>query len=115
MIRGWKALSFNQKASLLVQAAIAAAACLAAVASWTEQVKAKEPLQETQKLTEQNKRIAIATVESLNSGLSGVIATEQHDDVRFSKSQEDLLKKAGASPAEIDKILGQASSARKGP
>jgi len=120
--QGWQKLSFNQKATLTITVASVMVGTIigsvSAAASWfgyveskKERIKAEEAMKETQKLTEKNKQLAIATVKAIDSGLAHVIADENYDEARYARTKEDLLKRAGASPSEIDRILGRTNAA----
>jgi hypothetical protein len=70
---------------------------------------------DVEKLTEQNKRLAIETVKAMEANLSGVMASEGHDSVKATKALEDLLKAAGVSAGEIDRILERTNAAKAKP
>jgi hypothetical protein len=64
---------------------------------------------EIQTLTEQNKKIAVKTVEFVTRATSGAIEGEGYDDKPVHQSAVELLKASGLSDSEIQTIFGQTS------
>jgi len=71
-----------------------------------ERIKAEQAHAETQKLTEQNKQIAIKTVQSFIAG-GGPIISELSDLTNYYNSLENLLTTADVPIDERNKILGR--------
>src|SRR2546425_5464255 len=92
IIRGWKGLSFNQKATLLLVAAGVLATWLGYFESRKERIKAEDAANRVEALTETNRHIAIKTVEDFKS--TGGIMPEDWDEEKYNKSLENLLKAA---------------------
>jgi hypothetical protein len=66
-------------------------------------------LDEVRILTEQNKKMAIKTVEFVTRATSGAIIGEGYDDRPAHESAVELLKASGLSDSEIQTIFSQPS------
>jgi len=106
IVNGWKKLSFNQKVTLILVAAGVVATWMGYFESRKERIKAEQAHAETQKLTEQNKQIAIKTVQSFIAG-GGPIISELSDLTNYYNSLENLLTTADVPIDERNKILGR--------
>jgi hypothetical protein len=67
-----------------------------------------QKLEEIKALTEQNKLMAMGTVELINKATTGLIAAESYNDTAIYQSTVNLLMAAGLSDSEINKFLGGA-------
>ena len=68
-------------------------------------VQVNEKLEETKKLTEQNKRIARLTAELVFHATDGLIASESYNPQPVNERLIALLKEAGFSGQQIEKFL----------
>lgn len=68
-------------------------------------VQVNEKLEETKKLTEQNKRIARLTAELVFHATDGLIASEAYNPQPVNERLVALLKEAGFSSEQITKFL----------
>src|SRR5712691_6342574 len=105
IIQGWKKLSFNQKATILIQGGILILGVVATLGSVSERHK-------SERLTEQNKRIAIATVDAIAAGVRGAFVDESYNFEQYFKAMEHLLETADVPAAERNRLLGRTNSVK---
>lgn len=78
-------------------------------------LQVNEKAEETRRLTEQNKRIAVKTAKAIVCGLEGAITDETHNDAGFYRDIKELLKEAGTPNDEINQLLGHTNAVQKTP
>src|SRR5882672_2823630 len=67
-------------------------------------------IQNNPKLTEQNKRLAIRTVEAIDAALDGLTVDGGHHSTRYVNEAEKLLEEANVPADERNRILGRTNS-----
>ena len=75
-------------------------------------LQVNQKAEEVNKLTEQNKRIAIALVKAIKSGSAGMGLSGSSGGFDIGPF-ENVLKEAGVSPTQIDEALGRSPTPHK--